>query len=258
MASTQALVAQIKRELKARGMNYADVARALALSESSVKRMLAPGGDMPLSRVDALCQILQLDFAELMRRITLQQPLQRELTLDQERAVVADPRRLLMAICCLSQWSLEQILDRYRLSEAEVIVYLVELDRLGIIELRPLNRYRLLVAKTFRWRPHGPVMQFFRDQVMHDFFSGGFDGDTERLTLVHGELGHAMARELVERLQRVAEDFARQHLMDQRLQASERRPYSLLIGMRSWLFQPFQHLQRGRPRRPSAGEPADH
>ena len=45
-------------------MTYADLARALGMAESSVKRMLARG-DMPLSRVDAICRALKLDFADL-------------------------------------------------------------------------------------------------------------------------------------------------------------------------------------------------
>ena len=47
----------------------------------------------------------------------------------------------------------------YRLSEAEAIKYLVQLDRIGIIELKPLNRYRLKLAKNISlataWRGDG-------------------------------------------------------------------------------------------------------
>lgn len=245
MASTQTLIDQIKAELKAQGLSYADVARALALSESSVKRMFARDGEMPLSRIDELCRVLKLEFAELAHRVAAARPLRMELSLAQEKAVVADPKLLLMAICCLSQWTFEQIVASYRLSEAEATRYLAQLDRLGIIELRPLNRYKLQVAKTFRWRPQGPVMQFFREHVMADFFAGGFDGDGELLMLVHGQLGHGMARELASRLQRVADDFARQHLLDQKLPDAEKRQYTLVMGMRSWLFERFKYLQRG-------------
>ena len=87
-------------------------------------------------------------------------------------------------------------------------------------------------------------LHFFREQVMADFYAGGFDGDGELLTLVHGQLGQAKARELVERLQRVAEDFARQHLLDQKQPEAEKRQYTLVMGMRSWLFERFRHLQR--------------
>jgi hypothetical protein len=110
--------------------------------------------------------------------------------------------------------------------------------------LRPLNRYRLKVSKTFRWRPHGPVMAFFREQVVDEYFAGGFEGDDELLLLVHGSIGQSLAKPFAERLQRVAEDFAQQHLADQRLPATQRKPYTLVIGLRSWWFQAFVDLWR--------------
>jgi hypothetical protein len=42
----------------------------------------------------------------------------------------------------------------YRLTQSECIKYLTRLNQIGIIELKPLNRYRLKLAKTFRWRLH--------------------------------------------------------------------------------------------------------
>ena len=157
MSTTADLVTALKKELKSAQMTYADLALALGMAESSIKRMLARG-DMPLSRIDAICRALKLDFADLARRVADAQPMLAQLTQDQERAVVADKKLLLVAICVLSQWTLEQITTSYRLTQAEGIKYLLQLDRIGIIELRPLNRYRLKLAKTFRWRPHGPVM----------------------------------------------------------------------------------------------------
>ncbi|HVR52809.1 MAG TPA: helix-turn-helix transcriptional regulator [Pseudorhodoferax sp.] len=243
MSTTASLVTAVKQELKQAGMTYADLARALGMAESSVKRMLAKG-DMPLSRVDAICRALKLDFADLARRVADAQPLLAELREDQERAVVADKKLLLVAICVLSQWTLEQIVAAYRLSEAECVRHLAQLDRLGIIELRPLNRYRLKLAKTFRWRPHGPVMDFFREDVLLDYYAGGFDGPGEGLLLVHGAIGRALAPAFLERLQRVAQDFAQQHLADQKLPEAEREGYTLLLAMRRWEFAAFTALRR--------------
>jgi DNA-binding Xre family transcriptional regulator len=246
MSTTQALVEQIKVELKLSGLTYAQLAPRIGMAESSVKRMFAKG-DMPLTRVDEICRVLKLDFADLARKVAEAQPLRSELTLEQERAVVADRKLLLLAICCLSQWTCEQVVAAYRVSEAEAIKYLAQLDHLGIIELRPMNRYRLRVAKTFRWRPHGPVMQYFREEVVTDYYAGGFDGEGEMLTLVHGQIGRSLATMFNERLQRVAQDFAQQHLADQKLPPDQKRPYTLLIGMRSWLFAAFRDLKRDGP-----------
>lgn len=241
--STQTLVDVLKRELKRAGITYAALARHLDLAESSVKRMFARG-DMPLARVDEICRVLRTDFAELAREVADLQPLRHELTLAQEQGVVADRKLLLLAICVQSQWTFEQIVSTYRYGEAEVIRGLARLDKLGIIELKPLNRYRLRVAQTFRWRPHGPVMRFFRDEVVGDYYGGAFDGEGETLMVVHGSIGRGLAGSFVERLQRVGDDFARQHLADQRLPEAERRSYTLIIGMRSWLFAAFRDLLR--------------
>lgn len=243
MSTTIDLVQALKAELKSARMTYADLARALGMAESSVKRMLARG-DMPLSRVDAICRALKIDFAELARRVADAQPLLTELTQAQEQAVVGDKKLLLVAINVLSQWTLEQITGAYRISEPECIACLAQLDRIGIIELRPLNRYRLKLAKTFRWRPHGPVMNFFREHVVLDYYRGGFDGHGEGMLLVHGSISRALAPAFVERMQRLAQDFAQQHQADQKLAPADCEGYTMLLGMRNWEFELFAHMRR--------------
>ncbi len=243
MATSRELVAQIKRALKAADMTYADLARALGLAESSVKRMLARG-DMPLSRVDAICRALQIDFADLAQRMVEAQPLLQALSLEQERAVVADEYLLLVAICVLSEWSFEQMLETYALTEPQLIGCLLRLDRLGVIELRPFNRYRLKLARTFRWRPDGPVMRYFRERVVQDYFGGGFEREDEVLMLVHGSIGIALAPAFRERLQALGRDFSRQHQIDQRLDPAAREGYTLVLAMRRWEFSAFERLLR--------------
>jgi transcriptional regulator with XRE-family HTH domain len=243
MSTTADLVVALKKELKAAGLTYAHLAHRLGMAESSVKRMLARG-DMPLSRVDAICRALKLDFAELARRVADAQPLMTELTQEQERAVVADKKLLLVALSVLSLWTLEQITGTYRLGEAECIKYFAQLDRIGIIELRPLNRYRLKLAKAFRWRPHGPVMNYFRDHAATDYFNGGFDGHAEGLLLVHGSVSRSIAPSFVERMQRLAQDFSQQHQADQKLPDAAREGYTLVMAVRSWEFEAFTRLRR--------------
>lgn len=246
MSSTQDLVAALKAELRASGVTYAQLARELGLAESSVKRIFAKG-DMPLSRIDAVLAVLKLDFAELAARVVHAQPLVKELTLEQEKAVAADRRLLLVAISVLSHWTFEQIVSTYTLSEAECVACLARLDRLGIIDLRPMNRYRLKLDRTFRWRPMGPVMTYFRRHVVDDYFNGGFNGEGETLLLVHGQIGRAQAAMFAERLQRLAQDFAQQHLADQKLAPARKAGYTMVIAMRSWLFAAFRDLQRKAP-----------
>src|SRR4051812_23792622 len=85
MSTTQDLVLALKAELRTAGLTYADLAAALGMSESSVKRVFAKA-DMPLSRIDEILRVLKMDFAELARKVVDTQPLAHELTEKQEAA----------------------------------------------------------------------------------------------------------------------------------------------------------------------------
>ena len=61
---------------------------------------------------------------------------------------------------------------------------------------------------------------------------------------MHGSVSRSLAPSFMERMQRVAQDFAQQHLADQKLPDKEREGYTLLLGMRSWEFEAFAQLRR--------------
>jgi len=54
-------------------------------------------------------------------------------------------------------------------------------------------RYLARRAKTFRWRPHGAVLNYFRQHALLDYYRGG-DGHGAGLLLVHGASAAARRR----------------------------------------------------------------
>jgi DNA-binding Xre family transcriptional regulator len=243
MADTSLLIDVLKQELKSQNKTYADLATALEMSESSVKRMFSKK-EMPLSRVDEVCRVLNTDFAELSRKVAHATPLMTELTYDQETAVVRDPKLLLVAICVLSYWQYEQIVQTYQISEAECTAKLLALDKLGVIELKPMNRYRLKVAKTFKWRSDGPIRQFFLQHIVGEYFGGRFDRDGETLMMVHGNINRAMAPSFADRIGRLCQDLAAQHLADTKIDPKHRDGFTMIVGFRRWEFSAFTGLRR--------------
>ena len=164
MAHSAALVDVLKRELKARGVKYAALARHLRLSEASVKRMFSRR-DFTLKRLDEICGFAQIDFTELARALARQETLISRLTPEQEKEIVSDRKLFLVAVCALNHVTYEQILDRYDISLAECVRLLTRLDRLKFIELQAGNRIRLLISRTFSWLPEGPIQRFFNDEA---------------------------------------------------------------------------------------------
>lgn len=243
MSSPELVLDVLRAELRTANITYKDLAGRIGVSESSVKRMFGQK-DMALSRLAQICQVTGIALEDVLRRAADARPQADALTLPQETSLVANPRLLLMAICCLGHWSVGQVTETYRLTEPECITLLAELDRLGLIELKPLNRYSLRVSNAFRWLPDGPVQRFFREHVVEDYFAGRFDRPGEALMCLPARLSSASAQELASRIEQLAGELARLHRNDRRLPPQERDGYTLLVGFRSWEFAAFTALRR--------------
>lgn len=249
MAHSAALVDVLKRELKARGVKYATLARHLDLSEASVKRMFSRR-DFTLKRLDDICAFAQIDFSDLARGVAREQTLLTHLTLEQEKEIVADLKLFLVAVCALNHVTYEQILERYELSAPECVRLLTQLDRLKFIELQPGNRIRLLVSRTFSWLPDGPIQRFFNDTGHNEFFRSRFSRPDEFLLVVNGMLSAASRALIVERLKRVTREFSELHSDDARLAMDERSAMSVCVALRHWELEAFSQLRRRAPAAP--------
>jgi len=243
MARTTVLVDTLKRELKARGLTYAAVARALRLSEASVKRMFAQR-EFTLSRLDAICDLAGLDFSELARLSAPREAVISQLSYEQEKELVDNPRLMLVALCTLNHWSYEEILDKYALSPAECVRLLARLDRLKFIELLPGNRIRLLVSRAFSWVPDGPIQRLFKEQFQADFFRSRFDREAEIMILANGMLSRASIATLLASLRKAAAEFSALRSDDAALPAAQRVPLTLLVAARPWSPEVLRKYRR--------------
>ena len=245
MSTPQLLLQALRAELRRAGLTYRVLAARVGMSESSIKRLFSQG-DMSLARLAQLCEAAGVSLHDVMQQALQAGPAIDELTLEQERSLVADPVLLLVAVCCLGHWSFEQVVETYRVDAAPCTAALLRLDRLGLIELKPLNRYRLRVSRTFRWRPDGPVQAYFREHVVADYFAGRFDGEGETLLAVPARLSATSARQARQHIERLAEELSRLHQDDARLADSQRDGYTLVVGLRSWELAAFTAMRRER------------
>ncbi|HZP93372.1 MAG TPA: helix-turn-helix transcriptional regulator [Burkholderiales bacterium] len=245
MSQTAAMVDALKRVLRARRVNYAQVARALSLSEATIKRLFAKN-DLSLERFERVCELAGTSIAELARELDSHTGYLSRLTLEQEREIVGNPKLFLIAVCALNHLNLEQIVATYDMTKAECIQLLARLDRIRFLELLPGDRIRLKVARTFSWLPDGPIRRFFLDRAEREYFRSRFDATGEHIAVVNGMLSRASSERLIARLKRVAAEFAELHEDDKRLPLGERRPASLLLAVRPWELDAFHALRRRR------------
>lgn len=240
---TVTLVDALKRMLKGRGITYAHLAEGLALSEAGVKRMFSRR-DFTLLRLEEICRVSGIDFGDLVREASAEVAGMSHLSLEQEREIVSDPALMLVALCAVGNWTFEQIVATYSLTEAQVVRYLARLDRRRIIELLPGNRIRPLISRTFSWLPDGPIQRYFRSRVESEYLSSKFGRPDELFLFVSGMLSRKSTADVIARLRRVAGDFAELHAADRSLPLSDRHGTSVLLAIRPWEPRAFQTLRR--------------
>lgn len=251
MTETQQLLAALKRELRVRHLTYRDVAKALGLSEPSVKRLFS-SGRFTLDRLAALTGLLGLTLAELVRDMPGAEPQLRQLTAEQEAELVSDPRLLLVCVCALNHWTPADMLATYRITEAECTHRLLRLDRLRLIDLLPGNRVRLNVARNFDWLPDGPIRRYFRERGESEFLGGAFDRPGEMHTFVHGMLTRAAAEELHAQLRRLRQQFEELHRESLVKPLAQRHGTGLFLATREWEIGAFSRMRRTPPRQQEA------
>lgn len=243
MSETTHLISTIKKKLKSQGITYRDLAQKLDLSEPSIKRILT-SGRLTIDRLMQISNLLGYTLAELAKEATSEQPRLRTLTEKQEREIVSKPQLLIVAVCALNHWTTDEIVEYYQLTQAACIKYLLQLDKLRIIDLLPNNRIRINVARDFDWLPFGPIKQYFQSRGIHDFLKSNFTQEDETMAFVHGMFSDHARSQMQDELRRLRQKFAELHEASLTVPLGKRSGIGLLLATRKWEPEDFRKLRR--------------
>lgn len=242
-SQTHDLLQTLKQQLKAHGHTYADVAKALALSEASVKRLFSTG-HMSLHRLNQICAMIRLDFADLVHVMESSQRQVSQLSLQQEEAIVKDTDLLLVALSAIHGLDFEAIVDNYAISESNCIQKLAALDRLGIIDLLPNNKIKKRVATNFAWLPDGPIQKFFQHYVAQDFFRSRFNADTEKMLVLNGPLTPETNRKIQQLMDEFVHTFNQLMQDESHLESDKKYGNTMVLAIRQWRYALFDEKRR--------------
>ena len=241
MAQVSALVEALKSALKAGNITYAEVARALDLSESSIKRKFSRQ-DFSVLELDRICALVGMEISDLVKQMEEKRGRLQHLNAEQEAEIADDLSLLMVTVCVLNRWSFSEILNFYVFTEPELIQLTAKLDRLKLIELLPNNRIKLLVAPNFNWLPRGPIETVFLHAIQQDFFSARFEREDHQFIVLNGMLSAASNAEFRRKMERLAREFDVLNQEDNGLPLEQRHGYTVLLALRDWhyrLFTPF-------------------
>ena len=236
MAETQSagLVEALKKLLKSRGVTYRALAARVGLSEASIKRLFAER-TFTLQRLEEICAVLEIDFFELARLARGASATVDEMSREQEKALAADSRLLGVFYLLFNDWQPDDIHERYTLTRAEVLKHVLQLDRLGLVELLPHDKVKLRVPKTLRLRRDGPIRAAHGKSVVATFIQADFEETGGLFRFEVRELSKASVALLQKKLDRLATEFNEIAELDSYLPSDQRETIGMALGIRPYV-----------------------
>ncbi len=243
MALAKELIETLKKELRQNRITYADVGRVLELSESSIKRLFSDG-DMSLSRLETICEVIGIDISQLAEKATNARRHVLELSYQKEKELVSNEMLLMITVHLLYGWSYDLILKKYHVDIHEGQQCLTRLDSMGIIELLPENKVRIILSPDFQWIKDGPIQMFFENQVQSEFFTSTFSGQGELRLVVNGWLSPHNLEAFHENIHRLAKEFELHKKNDKTVPFEDMRGTTMVIAIRPWTLKVFEKLSK--------------
>jgi DNA-binding Xre family transcriptional regulator len=243
MSQSTLLVSALKQLLKSQNITYKDVAKRLAMSEASIKRMFA-NNQLSLERIDIICDMLGIEIADLLQKMQHMSKRITQLTLAQEQTIVSDRKLCLVTICVINHWSYDEIMNYYNLTAAECFNYLAKLDAIKFIELLPKNRIKLLISPRFSWIANGPIQNFFQQYIMRDFIDSSFQKANEEMICQFGMLTPESNTLFRKKLRHLAEEFLVLSEQDAGEKIEKRVGSACVLMVRPWAPAIFNEFIR--------------
>jgi len=191
----------LKSVLRARKFTYAELARRLDLSEPTVKRIFAEK-DCKLSRITEICDVLDLSLADVTAQASRIEVRPIELG-DRIEAQLAEDRPAFHLFLLLRDgMTAEAIMTHYHLDQSDMFVLARRLEKIGLIEVMPMGRIRLLEDRPIRFRRDGPLHRTLVKLNM-DFIQEAYlraDTDMSGFLTQSRRISQTTARHLMDRL----------------------------------------------------------
>ena len=145
------IIASLKLAMKAKGVTYGQLATHLGVSEQTIKRLFREK-DCSLSRLDAICQFLEISVCDLFTFAQDYQAPTTRLSAEQERYLSQRPDHFSFLFFLCVGHSLDHIQRTYGLDDVSVFRYLRDLDQQGFLVLSANNHYVLNIEGALLMR----------------------------------------------------------------------------------------------------------
>ena len=240
MKSQHDVMMDVLRELfRQHGLRFADIAEKLGVTERTVTRWFS-ADSIETAILQQMCELVGIDFftlCELAAKRRDNRPDRH--TLKQEQALAASPLLTYLFVQICKGWTAEELKADIGIPEAVLVDHLLQLDKIGLIDLLPGNEIRLKTARDMRLIPNGPYARNLNRWLGERFKNPNVDEpnaawvcDFMKLTPGSRERIERKFRALVQEANELSDS-------DRRANAAGREWYGLVLVVRPENVRPF-------------------
>jgi len=243
MSQSLQIIITLKKTLKAKGIKYVDVAKHLCMSESSIKRQFTQG-DISLGRLEKICDLAGMEIVDLLELVQLESIQLEQLTVQQERKIVSNTKLMLVTVLVLNNLSFDEILEIYNFEMPELIKLLLQLEKVSLLQLKPDNKIKPLVSRTFEWQKNGPIQRYFENHIQDDFFNCQFNRPGELRVVINGMISTSSNQTMHKKIKQLSKSFNDFAYKDQNIGFQLRHGCTLVVALRPWDLPEFGQFRR--------------
>jgi transcriptional regulator with XRE-family HTH domain len=234
-----------KAILKSKNINYKQVAEALDLSESSVKRILS-NKSLSFDRLEELCQKLDISFADICKRAEfVDDSYQWNITYEQEKVLAKDERLLNFFILLQrSGKSVKELENKYQFKMGEVQKFLLTLDKIGLIELYPHNKFKLKGKGMLKFLKDGDVGKSLFEKTKNNYLKHDFKGKSDYLSFMELQLSQESLIKLRSKFEKIIRELRDEAALSEIAENVGIDDYGVMVSYRPWHYSELDIIKK--------------
>jgi transcriptional regulator with XRE-family HTH domain len=166
--SSLKIIQTLKRDLKAKGITYKDVAAYLKMTEAGVKKLLSKE-DISFNKLKLLCDLLQISPNDLLNSLDEFETETHTFTEKQVNFFLNNRHYFHFFMKLAYEQKNPRIIQaEYKLSARSLNSYLKKLEELGLIKRHPFDRTQIVGGIPLAVKTNGTELEFFKYEIAFD------------------------------------------------------------------------------------------
>jgi transcriptional regulator with XRE-family HTH domain len=240
MKSQHDVMMEVLRELfRQHGLRFSDVATRLRVTERTVTRWFS-ANSLETSVLQQMCELVGIDFfalCEIASKRVEDRPSRH--TVQQEQELANSPLLAYLFAQICKGWTAKELGSDINIPEPVLVEHLIQLDKIGLIDLLPGNEIRLRTAREMVLIPNGPYARNV-NRWLSEFFRNPDVNEEDSVWVCDFMKLTSGSRQRLERKFRVLiREACELSDADRRENATSRQWFSVVLVVRPQEIRPF-------------------